>query len=90
MIKGVNKQVLEINEPKNGFFEKAIFFVKPEYSGLSEGKLRENAQKELEKTGKPPKSKFFSSKNRIKSFGMTAAVLTAGIIIGLIMGIAIN
>ena len=25
MIKGVNKQVLEINETQNGFFEKAIF-----------------------------------------------------------------
>ena len=43
MIKGVNKQVLEITETQNGFFEKAIFFVKPEYSGMSEGKLRESA-----------------------------------------------
>ncbi len=47
MIKGVNKQVLEINETNNGFFEKAIFFVKPEYSGISEGKLREKAFTEM-------------------------------------------
>lgn len=90
MIKGVNKQVLEINEPKNGFFEKAIFFVKPEYSGLSEGKLRENAQKELEKTGKPPKTALFPSKSKIKSVCITASILACGIIIGLIVGIAIN
>ena len=38
MIKGVNKQVLEISETQNGFFEKAIFFVKPEYSGMGEVK----------------------------------------------------
>ena len=53
MIKGVNKQVLEIMETQNGFFEKAIFFVKPEYSGMSEGKLRESAKKELENAGNP-------------------------------------
>ncbi|MBE6795581.1 MAG: hypothetical protein E7533_03245 [Ruminococcaceae bacterium] len=82
MIKGVNKQVLELTETENGYFEKAIFFVKPEYSGLSEGKLRENARKELEKTGTPPK---------IKSFGKTAFLKSAGFlclafIIGLIAG----
>ena len=39
MIKGVNKQVLEINETQNGFFEKAIFFVKPEYTTTLYGML---------------------------------------------------
>ena len=47
MIKGVKKLVLEINETNNSFFEKAIFFVKPEYSGMSEGKLREKAFTEM-------------------------------------------
>ena len=56
MLKGVNKQVLEIAQTENGFFEKAIFFVKPEYSGMSEGKLKESAQMELAKAGKPPLS----------------------------------
>ena len=28
MIKGVNKQVLEISETQNGFFEKAIFLIR--------------------------------------------------------------
>ena len=36
MIKGINKQVLEVLEPSNDYFEKALFFVKPEYSGYSE------------------------------------------------------
>ena len=57
MRKGVNKQVLEIAETGNGFFEKAIFFVKPEYSGMSEGRLRESARKEIENAGKPPVTK---------------------------------
>ena len=32
MIKGVNKQVLEVTNTENPYFEKIIFFVKPEYS----------------------------------------------------------
>ena len=31
MIKGVNKQVLEVTNTENPYFEKIIFFVKPEY-----------------------------------------------------------
>ncbi len=82
MLKGVNKQVLEITEPQNGYFEKAIFFVKPEYSGLSEGRLRESAKKEIEKTGKPPKAKFNCSKNSIKFILSVCVAFGIGIAIG--------
>lgn len=36
MIKGVNRQVLEIHETGTKYFEKALFFVRPEYSTLNE------------------------------------------------------
>ena len=45
MIKGVNRQVLEIHDTGNQYFEKALLFVKPEYSTLSESRLRDAAQK---------------------------------------------
>ncbi len=83
MIKGVNKQVLEIMETQNGFFEKAIFFVKPEYSGMSEGKLRESAKKEFENAGKPPLTKS-SRREKIKTFISLGTALVAGIVIGII------
>ena len=78
MIKGVNKQVLEIAQTENGFFEKAIFFVKPEYSGMSEGRLRESARKEMEHTGKPPLSKVRKSE-KIRLIMCLSAGLIAGI-----------
>lgn len=81
MIKGVNKQVLEIIETQNGFFEKAIFFVKPEYSGMSEGRLRESAKKEFENAGKPPLTKS-SRHEKIKFFIYTGASLVVGIVLG--------
>ena len=43
MIKGVNRQVIEITQTKCEYFEKVLFFVKPEYAATSEGTLRERA-----------------------------------------------
>ena len=43
MIKGVNRQVVELPQPECEYFEKVLFFVKPEYAQVSEGKLRERA-----------------------------------------------
>ncbi len=83
MIKGVNKQVLEINETQNGFFEKAIFFVKPEYSGMGEGRLRESARKEIESAGKPPVKAYRYKNDRIKNIIKFAAVFVSGIVFGL-------
>lgn len=54
MIKGVNRQVVDVQETGSEYFERVIFFVKPEYSGISEGKLREKAQTVIKKTGAPP------------------------------------
>ena len=83
MLKGVNKQVLEINETQNGFFEKAIFFVKPEYSGMSEGKLRESAKREIECAGIPPHQKGFY-RIKLKGALIIAGFFVAGLIIGIV------
>lgn len=55
MIKGVNRQVLEIHDTGNQYFEKALLFVKPEYSTLSETRLRDAAQKAFGSCDKIPK-----------------------------------
>ena len=83
MIKGVNKQVLEINETQNGFFEKAIFFVKPEYSGMGEGRLKESARKEIETAGRPPLRAYRYKNDKIKSILKITAVFVLGVIIGI-------
>ena len=83
MIKGVNKQVLEISETQNGFFEKAIFFVKPEYSGMGEGRLKESARKEIENAGKPPVRRYKYKNDRVKNIVKVTAVFVLGVIVGL-------
>jgi len=43
MIKGVNKQIIEINDPENKFFEKAVLYIRPEYADLPIGKINSSA-----------------------------------------------
>ncbi|MBQ7959436.1 MAG: hypothetical protein IJ330_07000 [Oscillospiraceae bacterium] len=47
VIKGVNRRVIEINNPDGEYFEKAILFVKPEKSGDKSETLRIAARKYL-------------------------------------------
>ena len=54
MIKGVNKQVLEITNTENPYFERIVFFVKPEYKGADRAKLKKEA--EISVCGKLPLS----------------------------------
>ena len=83
MIKGVNKQVLEINETESGFFEKAIFFVKPEYSGMSEGKLRERASSEMNGICSLPRLKRAGSGSKRSGFLLFGCFL-CGVITGIL------
>lgn len=55
MIKGVNKQVLEVTNTENPYFEKIIFFVKAEYETADRAKLKKEAEALAKAAGKPPK-----------------------------------
>lgn len=67
MLQGVNHQVVEVTRPECEYFERVIFFVKPEYSAVSEGTLRERAGKIAGEAGAPPPTK--TKINRLASMG---------------------
>lgn len=80
MIKGINRQVVEVRETDSEYFERILFFIKPEYAAVSEEKIRERASIVANKGQKPPSSKI-TRENRtekIKPF----IFLLAGVIIG--------
>lgn len=77
MIKGVNHQVVEVNDTSCEYFERIIFFVKPEYSFLSEGKIREKAGKIASTATLPPPAKK-GRKLNIKSILKAAIPLIIG------------
>lgn len=55
MLKGVNRQVLEVNRPDSRYFERVMFVVKPEFSRLNAAKLLKEAEHVAGcHTGAPP------------------------------------
>lgn len=83
MLKGINKQVVEINRPDSSYFEKVIFFVRPEYASLSEEKLRSKADMYISDSEKPPrmkqrKKRFSALITFMKFFSASVAGAVAG------------
>ncbi len=81
MIKGVNRQVVEITQTQCEYFEKVLFFIKPEYSAVSEGDLKERATIIAQSAGMPPATRL--RKNRIRlALSMSAAACGGAIVSG--------
>lgn len=81
MIKGINRQVVEVNDTGNECFEKILFFIKPEYAGMSEGKIRERAGLIAKGTPSAPPSKV--KKSKLNEIMKLAVCLFAGLIAGI-------
>ncbi len=84
MLKGVNRQVLEITGTDNPYFEKILFFVKPEYINEDGAKLKSQAEQVAKTVQKPPRMK--KSKREIRRLAVQFAIcLAAGAVITLIL-----
>ena len=57
MIKGINKQILEVTNTESPYFEKIIFFVRPSSSAVGEKTLEDEAKKITSQIKKPPKER---------------------------------
>lgn len=79
MLRGVNRQVIEISETDCEYFERVLFFVKPECVNVSEGRLKERANAIAGKADRPPMTKIVRNKLRAAAYLAGAAVTGAGI-----------
>lgn len=81
LIKGVNRQVVEITQTQCEYFERVLFFVKPEYSAVSEGDLKERATIIAQSAGTPPATRL--KKNRVRfALSMSAAACAGAAVSG--------
>lgn len=81
LIKGVNRQVLEITQTQCEYFERVLFFVKPEFSAVSEGDLKERATVIARNAAIPPASRL--RRNRIRlALSMGASACAGAVISG--------
>ena len=83
MIQGVNHQIVEVTRPSCEYFERVIFFIKPEFSSVSQGTLRERANSIAGKAGSPPPSKIRA--DRLALAGKLAAAALTGAAIAVII-----
>ena len=81
MIKGVNRQVVEITETQCEYFERVLFFIKPEFSAVSEGDLKERATAIAQSAGMPPATRLRKSRLRL-ALNMGAAAFAGAAIRG--------
>lgn len=57
MIKGINKQILEVTNTDNPYFEKVIFFVRPQSAKTDSRLLQKEAEKIASTAQRPPKTR---------------------------------
>lgn len=85
MIKGVNRQVIEITETGSEYFEKMLLVVKPQYSSMNLKKLKKKAGTVaygISAPSPPPPSKkrrfsFWASAAKLSAAAGAGAALTA-------------
>ena len=87
MIKGVNRQVVEINDTGSVYFERALFFVKPEYAGLGEARLREKARKAAGLSSRPPDKKPPAADRLKRALQLAAAGISGAVAAGIIFSL---
>ena len=79
MVKGVNKQIIEINDTGNSYFEKVLLFVAPNKSDMPIEKLNSEAKTLLFKLSPEFKQttglRLFHKQKRVKKTLLIAFVL---------------
>ena len=53
MIRGINRQIIEVNDTENDYFERALFFVSPDYCDAERAVLEHEARRTLKHLGEP-------------------------------------
>lgn len=81
MVKGINRQVLEIQETGSPYFDRAFFFVKPEFAFTDEKKLRKAAEDALKHPDRLPKTRQKRMKSALLWALGSGAAAGAGAII---------
>lgn len=96
MLRGVNKQIIEINGTDNAFFEKAVLYVRPECCDISDTKLHTGALEFLDGLSVEKNKLPVGSCKKVKQSGkntfkktIVAAVATAFALLATVLGVVL-
>ena len=89
MVKGVNRQIIEINDTGNKYFERVLLFVSPARSDTNEKDLYAQAQHYVsslsEEEGRVSLRKRCRAKNRKKIIIIASSLLGIAAVAGIIL-----
>ncbi|HPU59249.1 MAG TPA: hypothetical protein PLG48_07050, partial [Candidatus Avimonas sp.] len=85
MIKGVNRQIIEVTDTQNEYFERALLIVRPKFSDTSYGRLYDEARRYVKNAGGYTSLKLNKKQRRKEMIihGTTCGMF--GVIIGALM-----
>ncbi len=82
MIKGVNRQMIEVLETGSPYFERALLVVRPGCADLQDSRLHEEAQKLLKSAGGYTGLRHMRRYRRIRMALFALGTGTAGLFLG--------
>lgn len=85
MIKGVCKQIVEINDTESDYFERALFFVNPGFSEIERTALEREARRILHRMSAPTRAQ--SRRRSLYFWVRMACSALVGIVLGVLVGI---
>ena len=85
MIKGINRQILEVTNPESPYFDKILFFVSSDGAAANEERLHSEAQSIARQLKKPPRSKR-SKKEKFLNALFIVCGIGAGIGLSVLLG----
>ena len=83
MVKGVNKNIIEINNPDSLYFEKAVLYVKPNVTVFPEGLKRKETERLLNRLLPDTRT---GKNRRIKKYIISSLLIALCLLILLLMG----
>ncbi len=91
MIRGVNKNIIEVTNTENKYFDKAILFLNPDYSKVSQGKIESEAKKYIKTVAGGKKSNgFLRKRNRMRRTVALVAIFAAMVLMTLLLVVLIK
>lgn len=88
LVKGVNKTVIEVMNTENRYFERILFIVSSDASGISEKKLKKEAQNilnkyEITKSDNLPLRQLYNKRQelKLKIISLSCAALIIAILV---------
>lgn len=88
MVKGVNKNIIEINDTGNEIFEKVILYIKPQYNNISNKLLNSETEKILNSFIKKTNSDIFiqnKKSSKVVVYLFAAVLLAILTVVGFII-----